>query len=221
MTDLVALKARNAARWSLAKLTRSSEFNPVAKRLLAAKTRYQAVEKETGVPWSFIAVVHQRESSQSWAGSLAQGDPWDQVSTHVPKGRGPFSSWEAAAVDALKNCSPFAAKNSDWSVGGFLTMLEQYNGLGYANKNISSPYLWSGTDQYVKGKYVADGKFDPNVVDKQLGCAGLLLVMQAMDPSINFGAPPNPIPVTTPIPPSPAAKPGFWASFFSAFTRKV
>lgn len=213
MADLVALKARNAARWSLAKLTRSSEFNPVAKRLLAAKARYQTVEKKTGVPWFFIAVVHQRESSQSWAGSLAQGDPWNEVSTHVPKGRGPFSSWEAAAVDALKNCPPYAAKNSDWSMGGFLTMLEQYNGLGYANKGIPSPYVWSGTDQYVKGKYVRDGVYDPDAIDKQLGCAGLILAMMQLDPAITLtGAEPLP---PTPTP-QPAQQPSFWAAFFMA-----
>jgi hypothetical protein len=78
------------------------------------------------------AVVHERESSQNWNGSLAQGDPWNLVSTHVPAGRGPFKSWEDAAVDALVNCHPFAARNMDWSIGGTLTMLEQHNGLGYS-----------------------------------------------------------------------------------------
>lgn len=232
MTDLVALKAANAKRWAVAKLTRSSEFNPVAKRLVDAKSRYQAVEKATGVPWFFIAVVHQRESSQSWAGSLAQGDPWNKVSTHVPAGRGPFSSWEAAAIDALTNCSPYAAKNDDWSIGGFLTMLERYNGLGYANKGIPSPYIWSGTDQYVKGKYVADNVFDANTVDKQLGCAGLLFVMQALDPSVQFdgqpvnpGAQPVPAPAAPVAPPvmPPPAKQGWMASLLDLLSqnRKV
>jgi len=125
MTDLVALKAANANRWAKAKLTRS--FTSVAKRLAApeAKGRYQAVSAKTGVPWPFIAVAHERESSQDWTGSLAQGDPWNRASTHVPAGRGPFKSWEEAAVDALVNCSPWAARNKDWSAAGTLTMLEQ------------------------------------------------------------------------------------------------
>ncbi|MCP1850635.1 MULTISPECIES: hypothetical protein [unclassified Bradyrhizobium] len=101
--------------------------------LREAKARYQAVEVKTGVPWAFISVAHERESSQDWSGSLAQGDPWNKVSTHVPAGRGPFSSWEEAAIDALVNCAPRAGKNKDWSIGGTLTMVEQYNGLGYAN----------------------------------------------------------------------------------------
>ncbi len=189
MTDLVALKAANAKRWQSAKLTRGPEFTPVVKRLVAAKDRYVAVEKLTGVPWFFIAVTHQRESSQNWSRSLAQGDPWNEVSTHVPAGRGPFKSWGEAAVDALVNCAPYASRLKDWSIGGLLTNLERYNGVGYANKGIPSPYIWSGTDQYLKGKYVRDGVFDPDEVDKQLGCAGLIMAMMALDPSIKFEAP--------------------------------
>src|ERR1700754_4305793 len=107
MTDLASLRARNAVRWSNAKLTRASEFGPVAARVAApaSQARYQAIEAKTGVPWFFIAVAHQRESSQDWSRSLAQGDPWNKVSTHIPKGRGPFASFEAAAVDALANCA--------------------------------------------------------------------------------------------------------------------
>jgi lysozyme family protein len=232
VTDLAALKAANALRWSRAKFTRS--FASVAKHLVdpIAKERYQAVSKQTGVPWPFIAVVHERESSQDWTASLAQGDPWNQVSKHVPAGRGPFKSWEEAAVDALVSCAPHAAKNTDWSIGGTLTMLEQYNGLGYASRGRASPYIWSGTDQYVSGKYVRDGVYDANAVDQQLGCAGLLMAMMALDPTITFtGAKITPnITMTTistkPVQPSitnPAkGSIGAWiASIFSAiFKRK-
>jgi lysozyme family protein len=133
MTDLIALKAANA------NLNRN--FSSVAAHLVSpvAKARYQAVEAKTGVPWFVIAVIHERESSQDWTGSLAQGDPWNRVSVHVPAGRGPFKSWEDAAVDALVNCPPYAARNKDRSTGGLLTMLEQYNGVGYANKGRRRP----------------------------------------------------------------------------------
>jgi lysozyme family protein len=212
MTDLIALKAANERRWQNAKLTRN--FSSVAKHLVAsdAKVRYRAVSAKTGVPWAFIAVAHERESSQDWSGSLAQGDPWNRVSVHVPAGRGPFRSWEEAAIDALVNCAPHTARNGDWSIGGTLTMLEQYNGLGYASRGRPSPYIWSGTDQYVSGKYVRDGVYDPNTVDTQLGCAGLLLAMMALDPTITFTGVvltqrPTPVPsvVKTPGPlPGPA-----------------
>jgi lysozyme family protein len=186
MTDLIALRRANAQRWANAKLTR--HFSSVARHLVSpdAKSRYQAVSAKTGVPWAAIAVIHERECSQDWTGSLAQGDRWDRVSVHVPAGRGPFRSWEEAAVDALNNCAPHAGRNRDWTIGGLLTKLEEYNGLGYASRGLPSPYVWSGTDQYRSGKYVRDGVFDPNVVDSQLGCAGLLMAMMALDRSIDF-----------------------------------
>lgn len=237
MTDLNALKAANGRRWAAAKLTRAPEFGPVAKRLVAAKQRYVTVQNKTGVPWFFIAVVHERESSQNFNGQLGQGDPLHSVSVHVPAGRGPFSTWEESAFDALVNCNPFSARCKDWSIGSLLTECEKYNGLGYANKGVPSPYVWSGTDQYHSGKYVRDGVYDPNVVDKQLGCAGLLMAMMALDSSIVFTgqAPPKvilptskPLPPDVPKPPAPPSitnpSPGsigaFIASIFNAVFRR-
>jgi lysozyme family protein len=204
MVDLAKLKDANLRRWKAAKLTRGPEFIPVAKRLVAAKERYKTVERATGVPWPFIAVTHQRESSQDWNDSIAQGDPWNRVSVHVPAGRGPFASWEAAAIDALVNCGPYASRNKDWSIGGLLTLLERYNGVGYVNRGLPSPYIWSGTDQYAKGKYVRDGVFDPDEVDKQLGCAGLIMAMMQLDASIKFEDSPAVIVGDEPV------RDGFW-----------
>ena len=214
MTDLSALKSANSRRWADAKVLRRAEFVAVAKHLVmvSAKVRYQTVEAKTGVPWPVIAVIHEREASQDWTGNLAQGDPWNRRSVHVPVGRGPFNSWEDAAVDALVNCAPYAARNNDWSPGGILTLLESYNGLGYASKHVPSPYVWAGTDQYSAGKYVRDGVYDPNAVDKQLGCAGLLMAMMALDRTISIDgkmppivvlpSAPNPPPPDIPKPPS-------------------
>jgi lysozyme family protein len=186
MTDIAALKAANARRWAKAKLTRN--FSVAARHLVSpdAKSRYQAVAAKTEVPWPVIAVIHERECSQDWTGSLAQGDPWDRISVHVPAGRGPFKSWEEAAIDALNNCAPYAGRNRDWTIGALLTKLEEDKGLGYAARGVPSPYVWSGTDQYRCGKYVRDGVYDPNAADSQLGCAGLLMAMMALDPTINL-----------------------------------
>lgn len=207
--NVTALVAANATRWSRAQITRGA-FSAVAHNLVKEKTSYQRVEAATGVPWFVVAVIHQRESSQNWSKSIAQGDPWNAVSTRVPAGRGPFKSWYDAAIDALVNCAPKAATWSDWSPGGALTLLEQYNGLGYAYKGVPSPYIWSGTDQYKSGKYVADHVYDPNKVDEQLGCAGLLLAMQQEDPSIQFGYEQHTsthVPLEHPAAPSPTPKP--------------
>jgi len=187
MTDLAALRSANAVRWMDAKLTREKDFHAPAMKAVANKQTYREIEAHTGVPWAFTALTHYRETSQDFSRSIAQGDPWNKRSIHVPAGRGPFSSFVDAAIDAFVSCSPYAARNKDWSIAGMLTLLERYNGLGYANRNLPSPYIWAGTDQYHKGKYVADGRFDPNVVDQQLGCAGLLLAMSSLDPTITLG----------------------------------
>jgi lysozyme family protein len=209
MVDIVKLKAANLARWNAAWVIPSliPTVDAISHRLVAAKARYQVVEAKTGVPWAVIAVIHERESSQSWAASLAQGDPWNRVSIHVPRGRGPFSSWEAAAEDALVVCAPHAASWHDWTIGGAMTLLEEYNGLGYAMHGMPSPYVWASTDQYHRGKYIADGHFDPNAIDHQLGCAALLKRMALIDTSINSEWHPTG---------SPAESPGLTAALDAA-----
>src|SRR5512139_2197460 len=182
MADLVSL---NAQRWEAAKLTR--DFSAVAKRLLAHKAVYQDIEHKTGVPWFVVAAIHYRERNGDFAANLANGDPWNQVTTHVPQGIGPFKSFADAAVYALTNCHPYAAKNKDWSAGGAMTLIERYNGMAYANRGLPSPYVWSGTDQYVIGKVIRDHGPIENIVDKQLGCAGLIKTMALLDPSIQLG----------------------------------
>jgi lysozyme family protein len=184
MTNIVALRGANAERWQTAKITR--DCSAAAKGLVSAKPRYQTVEAKTGVPWFVIAVIHERESGQNWFANLAQGDPWNKVSIHVPAGRGPFRSWEDAAADALTDCAPYLARNQDWSIGGTLTKLEEYNGLGYAARGVPSPYLWAGTNQYRSGKYVRDGVYDASAVDSQPGCAGLLLAIMTLDRTVSF-----------------------------------
>lgn len=192
MIDLARLKAANAGRWTAMRVEPALilTLDQVAYRLIepAAKARYAIVAAQTSVPWFVIAVIHERKSSQSWAANLAQGDPWSAVSVHVPKGQGPFASWEAAAVNALERCAPYAAHWADWSIGGALTLLEAYNGLGYAQRGVPSPYVWAGTDQYTTGKYIADGHYDPHAIDHQLGCAPLLARMAVSDRSIDPGA---------------------------------
>jgi lysozyme family protein len=200
VTNIVQLKAKNSARWHEMhiKANRMGEFHKVASRLLTNKDQYQEIEKGTSVPWYVVAVIHEREASGDFTKQLSQGDPLNHVSVHVPRGRGPFLShvddpqlqgaFYRGALDALIDCAPHAAKWGDWSVGGALTLLEEYNGLGYAARDRPSPYVWSGTDQYISGKYVRDGVYDPHAVDVQLGCAPLIASMMTLDATINFGA---------------------------------
>lgn len=193
MLTIPQLIVENEARWQKCEITpsRDTEVLLVAKRLAAspAKTTYVQIETLTDVPWFVVAVIHEREAGQRWAASIAQGDPWNRVSTHVPRGRGPFKSFVEAAVDALKNCPPKAAQWNDWSAGGALTILEAYNGLGYDDYHAeASPYIWGATNQEMRGKYVGDGEYSAAAWDTQIGCAAMLKKMMELDKSIVFPA---------------------------------
>jgi hypothetical protein len=59
-----------------------------------------------------------------------------------------------------------------------------------------SPYLWSCTIHYERGKYVSDGKFDPQAVSLQVGCAAILKGLQEAGEEI-FGVVGKPKPVAT------------------------
>ena len=100
------------------------------------------------------------------------GQRWDQITTIVPKGIGPFKSWVESSIDALKSAKNF--KFDD--VESCLYFAEKHNGFGYLlHKPILSPYLWCGTNLYVKGGYVTDGVYDPNYVIKNTGCVPIIL----------------------------------------------
>jgi lysozyme family protein len=55
-----------------------------------------------------------------------------------------------------------------------LYRLEKYNGFGYRKRGLATPYLWSFSDRYRQGKYVADGVFDPAAVSGQCGAAVIM-----------------------------------------------
>jgi lysozyme family protein len=144
---------------------------------------YTRVEAFTGIPWFVVAAIHMRESSFNFNCHLHNGDPLSGRTVHAPAGRplalperGTFPyEWYESAVDALKDRD----KPSRWdAAGSCLDFLEAYNGPGYQKRKINSPYLWSFTDQYAKGLFVADGKFDPNAVCKQVGCAALFKALE-------------------------------------------
>lgn len=136
---------------------------------LANIEKYKSVERKTGVPAWFVAGLHMRESGFNFKTCLHNGQPWNKVTTIVPKGLGPWTSWEEAAIDALEfdDITPDKINTMEKS----LYFAFRFNGTGYARKGIYSPYVWSGTNWYSKGKYVKDGVYDPEFVDKQLGVA--------------------------------------------------
>lgn len=164
-------------------VTRGTEIKRTAARLLGFASRYKEIEKLTGIPWYFIAVIHYRESNCNFDTHLHNGDPLTKKTTHVPKGRPigkPPFTWEVSALDALKMKDLHL--NTDWSWERMCYELERYNGFGYRlyHPTVLSPYLWSGTDHYTVGKYVADGTWDEEEKDVQLGCVALLKELRTM-----------------------------------------
>lgn len=150
--------------------------------IVAGQKQYEAISAATGIPWYFIGIIHNMECSCNFNKHLHNGDPLNARTAQVPKGNPkkgnpPFSFFDSA-TDAL-NVEGFT-QWADWSIGGMLYCFEKYNGFGYRKKNINSPYLWSCSNQYSKGKYVKDGIFDPQAVSSQVGTAVILRRMSEL-----------------------------------------
>jgi lysozyme family protein len=146
-----------------------------------ARSRYERVEAVTGVPWYFIAVTHGLEASFNFRAHLHNGDyPLSARTRQVPAGRPtvwlPPSDWESSAKDALRLLG--YTGQTDWSLERTLYRLEAYNGLGYRKIGVPTPYLWSFSNQYDRGKFVADGKFNHNAKSQQCGAAVMLKLLE-------------------------------------------
>lgn len=144
-----------------------------------AQERYEYVSSKTGVPSDVLFAIHLRECSADFRGVLHNGERIlgsGKKTKLVPAGRGPFETWEEAAIDAMEiEKKKFPAS---WDLAGKFDFCEKYNGLGYRKKGIPSPYVFAWTNGYSKGKYVADGKFDSNHIDQQCGTAAIILSLR-------------------------------------------
>lgn len=138
------------------------------------KARYEEVAQTAGIPAKLIAALHWRESTGDFGTYLHQGDPLGKQAVNEPANIPIFKEWGPAAEHALgmKSGIQKAYKiDADTTDEAALTSYaERYNGLGYFNhRAMASPYVYSGSDQYKKGKYVGDGDWDANHKDAQLG----------------------------------------------------
>jgi lysozyme family protein len=181
------LRGEYTALLSSMVVTRVQETNATAAQLLKYKPRYLNVASATGVPILLLAALHNRESDANFNTYLGNGEPLSRVTRLVPKGRGPFSSWEAGAKDGLH--VDLLDQVSDWSWPKALYYGELWNGFGPRDYHgINTGYLWAGTNHYTCGKYVADGKWDGAYVDTQLGIVPVMKRMAALDPSLDLAA---------------------------------
>jgi lysozyme family protein len=173
------------AMWAKAEVrpSRKAAADEYAKKIMANRDRYKAIEVTTGVPWYMVGVIHLRESSMNFSRHLHNGDPLTSRTKQVPAGRPvkgtPPFTFEESAVDALTMPPHSLNRIKEWPIERVLYELEKYNGWGYLGKT-NSPYLWSWTTEYESGKYVADHVFDPKAIDKQPGCVAILKSLQAL-----------------------------------------
>lgn len=152
--------------WYLAKLT-----DP------ASRKQYDAVEDKACVPWYFVGIIHAMEATFDFRSHLHNGDSLNKKTVQVPAGRPPVwnppTDWVSSAVDAV-TFDGFA-NEQDWSLPRMLYRFEAYNGWrSRTEHNINTPYLWSFSNHYTKGKFVADNVWDSNAVSKQCGAAVML-----------------------------------------------
>lgn len=164
---------------------KQAELTAVCKKIIANKKKYQAVEDKINTPWYFVAAIHLREASLNFNTYLGNGDPLNKKSVHVPKNRGPFNSWEEGAIDAL-TLEGYAHK-TDWSLGTTFKRLEMYNGAGYRTGRMqgtlplnASPYIYSYTPFYIKGRSIEDHSWYPDSVDDNAGCMAILKQLEHM-----------------------------------------
>lgn len=167
-TCTVREKNRSDVNWNVSKLT--------DKRY---QERWLAAAQEVCCPWYFVGLIHCMEASFDFSAHLHNGDPLSEKTVQVPKGRpapwNPPSDWVSSAKDALTYDG--FANVQDWTVAHTLYRLKSYNGFRSRRNGINTPYLWSFSNHYSKGKFVADGVWDANAVSKQCGAAVILKVL--------------------------------------------
>ncbi len=157
--------------------------------IVANKNRYLEVERRVGVPWFVVATIHNLEGSLNFRTHLHNGDPLSARTTHVPRGRpvsgNPPFTWEESATDALTFDG--LASNHDWSIQKIAYLLEGFNGWGYRlyHPSVKTPYLWSYSTLYERGKYAADGRWSPTFVSDQ--CGGMVLLHRLAERDATVG----------------------------------
>jgi lysozyme family protein len=155
----------------------------IARNWMPNKSRYTFVSKMTSIPAWIVFCIHYKEASCNFTGCLHNGDKiigTGEKTRQVPKGRGPFETWEESAIDALLMHKKGTISDLLY-IPQNLEFCERYNGLGHRNKGELSPYVWAYTTQHDEtGNYVADGKYKADAPIKSAGVVALLLAMESL-----------------------------------------
>lgn len=173
-------------------VSREAQIKAATKILLEQKSRAYPLEQKTRVPWQLTGSLNIMEGGGGFDKYLGNGQRISQVTTIVPKGRGPFATWEDGAMDALKIDGLLNVLT--WSLGLMLKFGEQFNGTGYLQYHhdsdtprvwpftSESPYLWGCSNiNDGTGKYTSDGHYAAGAdANAQVGVATMLKQLELM-----------------------------------------
>lgn len=167
----VAAETARLVQTARADPTAQAAARAAALRAWNARRTYAQAAAATGVPWEWIAAVNTLEGGGGFDRHLGEGSPLTAVPRHrttspPPPGNPPWP-WVDATVHYLRHQR--MDRWPDWSLAGQLAAAERWNGMGYRNMGRASPYVWGGTQHAVRGRYVADGLFDPAAVTVRPG----------------------------------------------------
>ena len=164
--------------WNHASGTFGQEAEKLADKILASLTRYEDIVKGTGVPVEWVYLAHAMEASCDFTKQIFNGAKFDKPVAAGASIYGPWTSWEDSVRDAISYGKLSLIKN--WNFETLFGELEEWNGWGYAYKGKNSPYICSGLESgQGVGKFVADGKYDPNAVSQQPGAMLILHMFRA------------------------------------------
>jgi lysozyme family protein len=179
------LKAEYTKLWDMMEIRpeRMPEIERVIDMMMRNRSRYNIAVQGTEIPWYFIAMIHVLEASANFKRHLHNGDLLTARTVNVPAGRpifaprsgGTIYTWEESAQDAIIYTRLNLVK--DWTIAKLLYRGEAYNGFGYRRFKVHTPYNWSYTNIYTKGRYVRDGVFDPETITRAPGFAPVLKVL--------------------------------------------
>lgn len=182
--------------WSVAELSGAmgKEAIRYARFLHENSARFQRVaDTFPGVPWHLFGVISVLEMGLNFNGTILNGDDWSRKTVHFPPGLGPWNSYEEAAEwGFIHECNGW---NFNWSTmrwgdpGEYFYFLESWNGhnartepqYSLTTPPGASPYIYSGTQFYSKGKKQENPtRFNPELVSQQPGCMAILLALKGL-----------------------------------------
>lgn len=154
---------------------------------ISHKNRYEEIANKALCPWYVVGALHCVESRFDFTSHFYNGDPLSDRTVNHPAGRpndsAPPFSWEQSALAALRDYG--AGNIVIWDISHVLYFCENFHQYNYRKgqgREVTpvgrSPYLWAMTNQYKKGRFHDDGKFDSNAVYSSVGVAAILKMIE-------------------------------------------